>query len=97
MAMTYDYQTGKITRDWHLVKHDEICRLRDVPARVGAYGCEHCPFNKGIEIDWSAHNIEDQFYTKCIHKDAKDSEGSGAIIRQIIDKFEYEAMCAFYD
>lgn len=49
MAMIYDYQTGKITRDWHLIKHGEICRLRDVPARVGAYGCEHCSFNKGTE------------------------------------------------
>ena len=97
MAMTYDYQTREITRDWHLIKHGERCRLRGLPAIVGAHGCEHCPFNKGTEIDWSAHNIEDQFYTKCINKDAKDSEGSGEIIRQIIDKFEDEAMCAFYD
>lgn len=94
--MTYDYQTRKITRDWHLKKHGEICRLRGVPARVGAYGCKNCPHNKGNETDWNA-DIEDMFFTKCNHKDAKDSEGSSSMLEQIYDKFELKAMCAYYD
>lgn len=92
MAMIYDYSFGTIMRDWHLVKHGEICRLRGVPARVGAHGCEHCPYNKGNEIDWSAHNIEEQFFCKCCHKDAKDSEGSGVLIDLIYNNFRYKAL-----
>ena len=93
--MTYDYQTSKITRDWHLVKHGEICRLRGVPARVGAHGCEHCPYNKGLEINWRA-DLADMFYVKCNHADAKDSEGSWLIIHDILEKFENEALIAAY-
>ena len=35
MACTYDYDTGKITLDFHLVKYDEICGLRGIKGKAG--------------------------------------------------------------
>ena len=92
--MTYCYSTGKITREWHLMKHDDICRLRDVPSRIGAYGCSHCPYNKGNEVNWESQSLDEMFFTKCTHPKSIDAEGSYEIISQILEKFEIEALSA---
>ena len=46
MACTYDYDTGKITLDFHLVKYDEICELRGIKGRVGVD--EHIQTTNGL-------------------------------------------------
>ena len=71
MAMTYDYNTRKITRDWHIRRHDEKCRLSGLPAYIGGDRCQKCPYNKGTR------DLEDTFFTLCSHPEAKDSENQG--------------------
>lgn len=92
--ISYDYSTGHIERDFHFVKHGEICRLRDVPSRVGAYGCKRCPYHKGEDVEWNARDIEDMFFTRCNHPNSKDSEGSEGIVRDLYDRFITEALSA---
>ncbi len=90
MACTYDYNTGKITMDFHLIRHDEICNLRGIRTRVGAFGCKNCVFNAGTHIHRNCTEWED--YVKCKHPDAKDSEGSWAAWHNICEKFKEEAL-----
>lgn len=96
MACTYDYTTGKITLDFHLVKWDEICDLKGIKGKVGQYGCQYCPFNGGFISDTS-DPIDWQTFTKCKHKDAKDSNGSLSVKWKLYDDFEREALAHYYD
>lgn len=97
MAMTYDYDTRKITRDWNIRWHDEKCRLSGLPAYVGGDRCRKCPYNKGIKTDWEARDLEETFFTLCSHPEAKDSENTGDVLRRIYDEFEGEALAHMYD
>ncbi len=97
MAMTYDYQTRKITRDWHIRRDDEKCRLSGLPAKVGGDRCSKCPYHKGIEHDYQARDLEDTFFTLCSHPEAKDSENTKYVLRRIYDRFEDEALARMYD
>lgn len=93
MACTFDYSTGQITLDFHLVKEDEVCRLRGVPSYVGGHGCLRCPFNGGWYI-----TIEHGAFLKCKHMEAKDT-GEGVQIEKykLCEEFKREAMIHFYD
>lgn len=95
--MKYDYNTGRITRDFHFVKYGEICRLRGVASRVGAQGCQKCPFNSGSCSDIMTYNIDWTSFVKCKHNDAKDSDGCDAVRRDLYDRFEQEALAHMYD
>lgn len=97
MAMTYDYDTRKITRDWHIRRHDEKCCLSGLPAYVGGDRCRKCPYNRGIKTDWNARELENMFFTLCSHPEAKDSENTGDVLRGIYDSFEDEALAHMYD
>lgn len=97
MAMTYDYQTRKITRNWHIRRHNEKCRLSGLPAYVGSDRCHKCPYNKGTEFNWQAIDLEDTFFTRCSHPEAKDSKNTGSILNRIYDEFENEALAHMYD
>ena len=97
MAMTYDYNTGKITRDWHIRRHDEKCRLSGLPAKVGGDRCSKCQYHKGTEFDWQARDLEDTFFTLCSHPEATDSENTDNVLRGIYDDFEDKALAHMYD
>jgi len=97
MAMTYDYNTGKITRDWHIRRHDEKCRLSGLPAKVGGDRCSKCQYHKGTEFDWQARDLEDTFFTLCSHPEATDSENTENVLRGIYDDFEDKALAHMYD
>ena len=97
MAMTYDYNTRKITRDWHIRRHGEKCRLSGFPAKAGGNRCKKCPYNKGTEFDWQARDLEDTFFTLCSHPEAKDSENTEYVRWCIYDRFECEALAHMYD
>lgn len=97
MAMTYDYNTRKITRDWHIRRHGEKCRLSGLPAKAGGDRCQKCPYHKGIEFDWQARNLEDTFFTLCSHPEVKDSENTQNVLWRIYDRFESEALAHMYD
>lgn len=92
MACTYDYDTGKIALDFHLVKYDEICELRGIKGRVGVDECHRCPFHGGTYTDhqWT-------MFVRCKHPEAKDSEGSFDAMYDICEKFREEALTHFYD
>lgn len=97
MAMTYDYNTGKITRDWHIRRHDEKCRLSGLPAKVGGDRCSKCQYHKGTEFDWQARDLEDTFFTICSHPEATDSENTENVLWRIYDRFESKALAHMYD
>ena len=97
MAMTYDYQTRKITRDWHIRRHEEKCSLSGLPAWVGGDRCSKCKYNKGTKTDWNAKDLEDTFFTLCSHPEAKDSENTENVLWEIYDRFESEALAHMYD
>ena len=97
MAMTYDYSTGKITRDWHIRRDEEKCRLSGLPAKVGGERCKKCPYNKGGKIDWKARDLADTFFTLCSHPEATDSENTGNVLWHIYETFEDEALAHMYD
>lgn len=93
MACTYEYATGKITLDFHLVKYDEICELRGLKGKAGVEECHRCPFYGGTHSDWD----EWKSFVKCKHPDAKDSDGSFGAKSEIYDEFEREALTHMYD
>ena len=97
MAMTYDYNTGGITRDWHIRRHDEKCRLSGLPAKVGGDRCSKCQYHKGTEFDWQARDLEDTFFTLCSHPEAKDSDNTENVLCRIYDRFESKALVHMYD
>ena len=95
--MTYDYNTGKITRDWHIRRHDEKCRLSGLPAKVGGDRCSKCQYHKRTEFDWQAKDLEDMFFTICLHPEATDSENTANVLWRIYDRFESKALAHMYD
>ncbi len=90
--MTYDYNTTKITRDWHIRRNDEKCRLSGLPIKVGSVRCRKCPYHKGLEFDWDARDLEDVFFSRCSHPIAKDSENTKNVLRNIYKRFENKAL-----
>lgn len=97
MAMTYDYETRKITRDWYLKRDGEKCRLSGLPAKVGGERCRKCPYHKGETFDMDAIEYEDSFLTYCSHPQATDSENTEKLLGHIYRRFENEAISHMYD
>ena len=95
MACTYNYETGKVTLDFHLVRYDEICELRGLKGKAGNQECHRCPFYGGSYSDMST--IDWESFVKCKHPDAKDSKGSWTAKSAVIEKFIEEALTHFYD
>lgn len=95
--MTYDYKTRKITRDFKIRRHNEKCKLSGLPAKVGNKRCHQCPHNKGTEIIWQSHDLDDTFFTLCDHPEAKDSENIENVLSRIYERFENEALEHMYD
>lgn len=96
MACTYDYKTGQITFDFHIVRYGEICNLQCVQARVGGYGCLHCPFCYGTEHVPQATFYDDplESFIRCKHPGAKDSKDSWKLKNYLCKKIETEALGA---
>lgn len=95
MPCTYDYNTRKITLDFHLVAYNEICTLRGLKGKAGNQECNRCPFYGGSYSDMST--IDWNSFVKCKHPDAKDSNGSQNVKYEICEKFELEALAHMYD
>lgn len=99
MAATYDYQTRKITRDFHFVRWDELCKLSGLPCYAGSDRCTmKCKWYAGSIHPFSHHirfggRLEDS-YVYCKHPDKKDSENSYEAVRAFKEAFENEALCA---
>lgn len=87
MACTYNYSTGKITLDFHLVRYDEICTLRGIRGKVGAPGCITCPYHNG-----SCTESTTQYFVKCKHPKALDSEGCGEAYYKICETLRRQAL-----
>ena len=97
MASTYEYATGKITLDFHLVESGSKCRLSGLPAYVDNDRCRKCSHYGGVIYGWSfrtafSNNTKD--YVKCKHPEAKDSEGCEAAYQSYCKRLKYEALCA---
>lgn len=95
MACTYEYDTGKITLDFHLVAYDEICSLRGMKGKVGNHECHLCPLYGGTYTDMNS--IDWDSWVKCKHPDAQNSKNSLNAMYEIKEKFKEEALTHFYD
>lgn len=95
MACTYNYYTGKITLDFHLVAYGEICELRGMKGKAGNQECHRCPLYGGTYTDMG--RFEWESFVKCKHKDAKNSKSSLSAMYDIKEKFREEALTHFYD
>ena len=99
MAATYDYQTRKITRDFHFVRWDEPCRLSGLPCYAGSDRCTKvCKHYKGSIHPFSfilkfGFRLKDS-YVYCNHPDQLDSENSSEAAHAFHEAFEHEALCA---
>jgi hypothetical protein len=95
MACTYNYETGKITLDFHLVKYGEICGLRGIKGKAGNQECHRCPLYGGSYNDMT--NFDWESFVKCKHPNAQNSESSSFAMYDICEKFREEALKHFYD
>lgn len=92
--LTYTYDTGQITRDFHLKKVEGDCK-RD-PGKTVNIGimCRTCPFFDGELKHWFYSNRIG--FIKCkYHK--KDDPGLQDIVDDMLSKFEEEAITHYYD
>jgi nitrite reductase/ring-hydroxylating ferredoxin subunit len=92
MGATYDYSTGKITRDFHFAKEGTACRLTALPARVGSSWCMRCEHYRGRIASYQF--IGDDSFVKCMHKGMKDAEDCQSAVEYFNEKFELEALNA---
>lgn len=85
MATEYNYQTGKITRDWHFAKLGTPCKGSGLPCWIGSDRCEKCKYYRGF-YKWTI---------KCAHPERKDCER--APIEEFNKDFKREAITHYYD
>ena len=104
MAVTFDYTTEQLERDFKFIGVGNICELRGIKARVGAWACEHCPFNKGIINEFSITSpwlwqdlMNENNFVKCVHKDAEDSEDSSDFKHYFYEYIRDKAIAHYYD
>ena len=97
MAATYDYSTGRITRDFHFVKGDTKCTGSGLPTWTGGHHdrCKNCQYYIGTLYGWTLRMDVD--FVMCKHPDKKDDEDSGKAQRLYNDKLMQEALAAYYD
>lgn len=95
MACIYDYTTGDMSLDFHVVKENDICTLPySTPARIGGWSCQHCQYFGG-SLGTERFSPFDFFY-KCKHPEAKNSthEDAVSILSKCYDRLEHNALCA---
>ena len=102
MGMTYNYDTGKISRDWVLKKTERSCkRDPDKTVLIGIM-CKSCPFYNGIRTlykddnDYMCHNIGTFVLCK-YHKEDDDVDGVKDALAKMYDDFREEAITHYYD
>lgn len=104
MASTYDYKTGQITTDFHLVAWDEKCKGSGLPCYAGSDRCTRvCPYCKGTLHSWDVHILHtwmsgrlDNSYVMCGHPNKKDSDTEDIKFAWYVfyEKFKHQALCA---
>lgn len=94
MAVTYDYSTRKITRDFHFVKGDTKCTGSGLPTWTGGHHdrCRKCQYYLGTLYAWEFGTDDD--FVMCKHPDKKDDENSGNVQYLYYDKVEQKALAA---
>lgn len=95
MGLTYEYATGRITRDFHFKKADTVCHIdQDRTVLIGVM-CRTCPFYAGQKAHYSpAYDRMDLVMCK-FHKE--DDPGLSEIVSDMYAVFEQEAITHIYD
>lgn len=97
MACTYNYETGEIKLDFHLVAYEELCELRGMKGKAGNGECHRCPLYGGTYTYTDVNHVDWKSFVKCKHQDAKDSDGSLPAKWEISENLREEALTHFYD
>ena len=95
--MTYNYDTGKITRDFIFKKIDNLCRVDENKSTLIGVMCKTCPFYKGERME-----SFDKGFVLCgnIKGDdpfAEDDPGCSKIRSEMYERFRNDAICHYYD
>ncbi|MBO5628971.1 MAG: hypothetical protein J5965_07805 [Aeriscardovia sp.] len=85
MPANYTYKTGKIERDFRIVRCGEKCKLSGLPTWVGEGRCNKCPYKEGLLT-------LNGFYIACNHPEQKDSENIGEALQIFYEKFQRQAL-----
>lgn len=101
--MTYNYDTGKITRDFVLKKVEHSCHADPEHTRLIGVMCRNCPHY--LKEKTFYHSPKDEYIlnTELIgtfvfckyHK--KDDEGTEEILHRMYDNLREEALTHYYD
>ena len=67
MEAKFEYETGKVTRDFKIVRFGERCKLSGLPAYVGNERCRKCKH-------YGSMLVLDGFFAACMHPEQKDSD-----------------------
>ena len=94
MGATYDYSTGKITRDFHFVRGDTKCKGSGLPCWTGGHHdrCRQCQYYAGTLYGWTLRTDKD--FVMCKHPDKEDDPESYEAQRLYNAYLENEAMKA---
>lgn len=95
---TYDYETGKITRNFKFVRIGEPCKLTPTSEFVGDATCNNCKYNCGqftLSYKYWGRSLVDETCCMCAHPHAKDFKGSGCFVADYNERLFYNAMCAY--
>lgn len=104
MGMTYNYDNGRITRDFVFKKVEGSCHQDPNKTMLIGVMCRTCPFYDGeykwwgrlgkggyfIDLDSHKHLVKCKY-----HKE--DDPGLDDVIHDMYDKFREEAITHFYD
>ena len=92
MGMTYTYDTGQITRDFHLLKPDgKSCIYSNLPHGVHCLGCK---YYNGKYSGFNQYEREWKSFIRCKLPDISDHESARWAVHQIYEDFENEALGA---
>lgn len=90
MATTYNYETGKIERDFNFARYNEACRLTELPCRIGSARCLECRYRVGTIYSWELHGSDS--FAMCKHPYMPDSPVSGAAEALFNEYFRNQAL-----
>ena len=88
--MIYSYTTGRIERDFHLVKPDgKSCTKSNLPPGVHCLGCK---FYDGEYSKFDGTKIERKTFIRCKFPGIEDHKSAKNLVRQMYEDFETEAL-----
>lgn len=85
--ITYDYTTGKTTRDFKVVSTQDGCKLSGLPCNVGSERCQKCKYYSIMYC-----SLQHGSFVFCKHPEQKDTDNCWEVLDGFYSKFKIEAL-----